>query len=131
MSEKRIFRFVHDEARDGAKKLIDEVPDGWMAEIKPPTRSLEQNARYWSRGVLWQIANQAIVGGQKFTPELWHELFKKMFLGVEQLPDGSVIGKSSTKLTVTEFSKFVEQVEAYAVTELGVVFIDEREGVEA
>jgi hypothetical protein len=40
------------------------------------------------------------------------------------LPDGSVVGKSSTELTTAEFCQFCDEVEAYAVTELGVLFID-------
>lgn len=131
MSEYRPFYLINNDVKARAIEAIKNAPAGYKVTITKPPRSLDQNARYWSRGVLWQIADQARVGGQKYTPELWHELFKKMFLGVEQLPDGSVIGKSSTKLTVSEFSKFIEQVEAYAVTELGVVFVDEREVVAA
>ena len=88
------------------------------------TRTTKQNKRYWSRGVLAQIAEQAVVGGRQFSAEIWHEQFKRQFIGVEELPDGSVIGKSSTKLTTTEFCDFCDAVEAYACTELGVTFYD-------
>ena len=59
---------------------------------------------------------------------MWHEHFKRKFIGVEELPDGSVRGKSSTKLTTVQFSEFCAQVEAYAATELGVTFYDLPEG---
>ena len=88
------------------------------------TRTTKQNKRYWSRGVLAQIAEQAVVGGRQFSAEIWHEQFKRQFIGVEELPNGSVIGKSSTKLTTTEFCDFCDAVEAYACTELGVTFYD-------
>lgn len=87
-------------------------------------RTLKQNSRYWSRGVLAQIAEKAIVGGKKFSAETWHEQFKRQFIGIEEMPDGSVRGKSSADLDVEEFAKFAQEVEAYAATELGVIFED-------
>ncbi len=101
-----------------------QAPDGWFVTIKPKTRTLEQNARYWGRGVLAQIAEKAVVGGRRFSAEAWHEQFKRQFIGIDELPSGQVIGKSSTKLTVKQFTDFVDQVEAYAATELGVQFDD-------
>jgi hypothetical protein len=73
---------------------------------------------------LSQIAEQAKVGGQAYSPEAWHEVAKRKFLGVIELPDGSIVGKSSTSLTTSEFSEFCTKVEAWAATELGVTFYD-------
>jgi hypothetical protein len=90
--------------------------------VEPPKRTKAQNARYWGKGVLAQIAEKT--PGKKYSAEIWHELFKRMFIGVEQLPNGQVIGKSSTKLSKAEFCAFSDEVEAYAIMELGVVFED-------
>lgn len=87
-------------------------------------RTPAQNRRYWGRGVLAQVAEQAAVGGRLYSAETWHECFKRQFIGVEELPNGEVIGKSSTGLTTAEFCDFCTQVEAYAAHELGVRFID-------
>ena len=87
-------------------------------------RTSKQNKRYWGNGVLAQIAAQATVGGKLYSAESWHEQFKRQFIGVEELPNGQVIGKSSTGLSTAEFCEFSDQVEAYAATELGVVFYD-------
>ena len=95
-----------------------------MLTVKPRPRSLKQNRRYWGNGVLAQIAAQATVGGKLYSAESWHEVAKRKFIGVEELPDGSVVGMSSTKLTTAEFCEFSDQVEAWAATELGVVFVD-------
>jgi hypothetical protein len=92
--------------------------------VKGQKRSNPQNRRYWGQGVLAQIAAQAVVNGKQYSAETWHEQFKRMFIGVDELPNGQVIGKSSTKLTKAEFSDFCQQVEAWAATELGVVFYD-------
>ena len=88
------------------------------------TRTTKQNKRYWSRGVLAQIAEQAVVNGRQYDAEVWHELMKKKFIGLVELPDGSVIGQSSAKLTTAQFGEFCAQVEAFAASELSVVFYD-------
>lgn len=92
-------------------------------------RTPKQNRRYWGSGVLAQVAQQAATAdGRLHSAENWHEVFKRMFIGVEQLPNGEVIGKSSTGLSTVEFSEFCTQVEAFAAGELGVTFYDLWEG---
>ena len=68
----------------------------WVLTITRRKRTSKQNRRYWGRGVLAQIAEQATVNGRLYSAEVWHELMKKKFIGLVELPDGSVIGKSST-----------------------------------
>ena len=92
--------------------------------IKLRKRTKPQNARYWSTGVLAQIAAQAVVNGRLFSAETWHEQFKRQFIGFIELPNGQIIGESSAKLSTAEFSLFCTQVEAYAATELGVTFYE-------
>ena len=87
-------------------------------------RTPEQNRRYWGRGVLAQIAEQATVGGKLYSAEVWHEQFKRQFIGFDELPNGQIVGKSSTGLTTAQFCDFCTQVEAYAAQELGVRFVD-------
>jgi len=96
----------------------------WVLTIKPRKRTSLQNRRYWGQGVLAQIAQQATVNGKLFDAEVWHEQFKRQFIGVVELPNGQVVGKSSTDLTTAEFSDFCTQVEAFASGELGVTFYD-------
>lgn len=99
----------------------------WVLTVTRRKRTKAQNRRYWGNGVLKQIADQATVNGRLYSPEVWHEQFKRQFIGVEELPNGELIGKSSTGLTTQEFCEFSDQVEAYAATELGVVFFDLQE----
>lgn len=96
----------------------------WVLTVTRRKRTQPQNRRYWGQGVLAQVATQAVVNGKQFSAETWHEMFKRMFIGVDELPNGELIGKSSTKLTTAEFSEFCTKVEAYAATELGVTFYD-------
>lgn len=101
----------------------------WVLTVTRRKRTTKQNKRYWGGGVLAQIAQQATTAdGRMHSVDNWHEVFKRMFIGVEQLPNGEVIGKSSTGLSTVEFSEFCTQVEAFAAAELGVTFYDLWEG---
>lgn len=88
-------------------------------------RNVEQNKRYW--GLLLQtIAENAWVNGRQFDKDTWHEYFARMFGVCDEvvLPDGEIITrrKSTTQMTVGEFSDYMQQVEVYAQVELGVEF---------
>lgn len=96
----------------------------WELIAKKRKRTNSQNRRYWGRGVLAQVAEQAVVNGRLYSAEVWHEQFKRQFIGFEELPNGQIVGKSSKELTTAEFSDFCAQVEAYAAKELGVTFYD-------
>ena len=96
----------------------------WVLTVSLRKRTKAQNRRYWGTGVLKQIADQATVNGRLYSAETWHELAKRKFIGVIELPNGEVVGQSSTELTTDEFSRFCDQVEAWAATELGVSFYD-------
>jgi hypothetical protein len=96
----------------------------WVLTVTKRKRTKPQNRRYWGRGVLAQIAEQATVKGRLYSAEVWHEQFKRQFIGFEELPNGQIVGKSSADLTTEEFSNFCAQVEAFAASELGVTFYD-------
>ena len=96
----------------------------WVLTVTRRKRTKAQNKRYWGQGVLAQVAAQAVVNGKQYDAETWHEMFKRLFIGVVELPNGEVVGKSSADLTTAEFSEFCAQVEAYAASELGVTFYD-------
>lgn len=96
----------------------------WVLTVAKRKRTKPQNRRYWGKGVLAQVAEQATVNGRLFAAETWHEQFKRQFIGVVELPNGDVVGKSSTDLSTAEFSDFCSAVEAYAAGELGVTFYE-------
>lgn len=103
-------------------------------------RKLDQNALMWA-GPLKDIAAQVYLDGRTYTPELWHEYFKKEFLpenfdpelckeGYQKWdydPSGDrVCVGSTTELTVKGFSQYLEQIYAFG-SEQGVQFgVDER-----
>lgn len=89
------------------------------------TRNNEQNKRLW--GYLYKnIAEQAWVNGQQFDADVWHEWYARKFGVLEEitLPDGEIVTrrKSTRDMTVSEFSTFMQRIEADAASEHGVVF---------
>jgi hypothetical protein len=101
------------------------------ASVQEDDRSLIQNCFYWSAGCLGAIADQAKVAGVGYESEAWHNLFKRKFLGYENLKE-KVAGskrmlirrrlRSTRDLKVKAMNTYLEQVQAYAATELGVTF---------
>ena len=88
-------------------------------------RNAEQNRFYWGP-VLTTIAEQAYVDGRQFDKDTWHEYLARKFGVCDEvvLPDGEIITrrKSTTQMTVGEFSEYLNRVQAYAASELGVEF---------
>lgn len=128
--------FVCRELRhaESAKAFIDA---NWKAmagtkhplqvDFKPETkkRSLEANRYYWN--ILHQIETEAWVEGRQYGSETWHELAKRKFIGCIDMPGGGLMAMSTTNLSTAEFAAYVEKVEAWAATELGVSFIEDIE----
>lgn len=92
-------------------------------------RSTEANGYYW-KFLLEQIADQAWVEGRQYSKEVWHIYMAERFAEKIEisLPDGTIHirRKSTTEMKVGEFSDYLQKVEAYAATELGVRFVDAR-----
>ena len=88
-------------------------------------RTSEANRFYWG-AVLETIAEQAWVDGRQFDKDVWHEYFSRQFLPKTEMvmPYGEIVlrRKSTTELTVSEFSDYLQRVQAEAANTLGVVF---------
>lgn len=103
-------------------------------EVK--ARKPDQNSLMWA-GPMKDIAEQGYVNGRTYSAKVWHEHFKEMYLPEDFdpalckekyrkwdfKPSGErVLVGSTTELTVRGFALYLTQVEAYAASELGVVF---------
>lgn len=92
-------------------------------------RSGEANAYYWGL-LLEQIADQAWVEGRQYSKDVWHVFMAEKFSEKVELslPGGSIHirRKSTAEMTVGEFSEYLQKVESFAATELGVRFVDAR-----
>ena len=102
--------------RDVAKQMVDNAPDGYVLEVRPPKRSLDSNRYYWA--VLGDISEQMVVG-KAYEPSIWHEYLRALFLPERmiELPDGSIkmLEPSTSELNQTLFSEYVEKVVRWAL----------------
>ena len=118
MSDRRIYFLVHDTARKLAAAQVMLAPDGFVVEIKPTTRSLEQNARLWS--MLNEIAAQVEWYGRKLDSESWKHIFSSSLRKMDVVPnlDGTgfvALGLSTSKMSKRELSDLMELISAFAV----------------
>lgn len=88
-------------------------------------RNAQQNRFYWG-AVLKAISEQAWVEGRQFDKDAWHEYFARKYGVLDELilPDGEIImrRKSTTQMSVGEFSEYLDAVQSYAGETLGVQF---------
>jgi hypothetical protein len=79
MSDKQTFCLAHKTARDGAINAVMHAPDGYYCEIKEPSRTLEQNAKFWP--MLHDISKQVCWYGNWLTPDEWKDfsVFKEWY----------------------------------------------------
>jgi len=133
MSEKRFFVLAHDEARRRAVATVEAAPVGYSVTIKPPTRSLDQNAALWpileafSEQLEWPV-NGAMT---KLTSEEWKHILSAAFQGesmrLAQGLNGGVVmlGMRTSKMGKRQFSEFLEFLHATAADRGVVVYEDE------
>lgn len=111
--------------RERARRWLDKAPDGWMMELLDDKRSNEQNRMLWP--LLSDLSAQVTWHGVKLSPEDWKLM---MLAGLKEemrlVPniDGTGLinlGRSSSRLSKSEFSDLLEVVLAFGARE-GVVW---------
>jgi hypothetical protein len=127
MSDSRIFRFAHNQARQLAAEFCMTAPEGWICKFSEPTRNLEQNAKLWA--MLSEVSAQVDWYGQKLTSEEWKDVFSASLKRQKVVPglDGGfvVCGQRTSQMSKMDFGELIELITAFGA-ERGVVFGDER-----
>lgn len=101
-----------------AKALVDA---GKGVEVivreRKSKRSIEQNKRYWA--LLREVSASVWIDGRQFPDEVWHEQFRRWFIGCDEvvMPDGEIVlrGISTTTLSVAEFTDYMTRIEQWCV----------------
>jgi hypothetical protein len=123
-----------------AQKALGKLPtDGSMEVViqKHVKKRTQGQNRYQWKAILGDISRQVRIDGKSYTPKIWHEHLKGLFLPDvadeeltlpsyikwEEMPDGTLkmVG-STTKLTTKGMSVYFERLYAYALTEFDVRF---------
>lgn len=129
--DRQTFRLVHERARQLASLACVAAPDGYVVTIRPPTRSLEQNA--FLHAALTDIAAQFLWHGKRLSVDVWKRLCTASWLrernaAPELIPalDGNgfdVIYERTSQLTVEQMSELLEWCLAFGAQN-GVKFKD-------
>lgn len=94
-----------------------------ILELKPETRSLEQNARLWA--MLGEVSKQVVWHGRKLSPEDWKHVLSASLKKQDAVPgiDGGfvVLGLSTSKMTRAEMADLQTLIEAFGAQQ-GVKF---------
>jgi len=94
------------------------------------SKSIRQR-RYYHGVVLAEIAQQATINGQKFDMPVWKSYMRERFVGYRwEVSKNPMTGKkqrrklriSSEDLSVKAYSRLIDEVSAFAATELNVIF---------
>lgn len=111
--KKKALEYIERLPLDGTKGVY---VGGWET-----VRSKAQNAAYWG---VWL---KAIVEAKGYCEQVWHHFFKEQFLPREVffIEDKFVeVYPTTTDLSVTAFSKYVEHIHQYASEKLGILLPD-------
>lgn len=126
MSDRRIYILAHETARKLAAAQCQLAPDGWVVDIKPPTRSLEQSAKMWA--MLAEVSAHVVWHGRKLSSNEWKIICSSVLKKQEVLPgiDGGFVamGQSTSAMSKREMCDLITIIEAFGVQH-DVIFHDE------
>jgi hypothetical protein len=129
---KQHFRLVHSTARQRAAEAVLNAPEGWVATVQEPNRSLDANAAMWpilqafSEQLEWPV--NGVMG--RMSPENWKDVLTAAFrqeqvLIAQGLNGGMVmLGQRTSKFKTREFSEWLEFIHAVAAEKGVVVYAD-------
>jgi hypothetical protein len=121
MSDRQFFSLVHDTARQMAVRAVTRAPAGYVVEVKPKTRTLDQNAKL--HAMFTDIARQIGFHGKRRTPAEWKVIFISGHavatgLGADIVPglEGEFVNirESSAQMGVKRLNSLIEYVTAWA-----------------
>lgn len=121
------FTLTPQNARGVMRSIWDNL-NGWFENgnlditIRPhkSKRSIEQNKRLWF--LYREISEKVFIDGKRFSQDVWHEFLKRKFIGCIEMPNGQLMGISTTKLSVQEMSEYQEKIISWAAMEHGVLW---------
>ncbi len=131
---KRIFRLVTLEARKSAARCIAESPDGFVVEVREPTRNLEQNSLLWvlltkfSQQLQWPVNGRMVSMDAEDWKHVLSAAFKRERARLAMGLDGGVVmlGLRTSQMGRKEFAEFLEFVQSVAA-DRGVTLDDAKE----
>ena len=132
----------NDEIKRNAARFVSDLPTDaekpLMVEIKPMTRSVEQNAKF--HAICSDVAKQATYAGRKLTMEQWKVLFVSGHAistnqGADMVPglEGEFVNlrESTAAMPVARMASLIEYVQAWCAENRIRLYDVERMGLAA
>lgn len=120
--DRRVFNLVHQEARRRAVACVSEAPDGYVVEVREPTRNLSQNAAL--HALITDIAGRCEWAGRRWDVETWKRLLVGAWSRANKEPivmlpalDGwgvELVYRRTSTLTKRQCSDLMEFIGAWA-----------------
>ena len=122
MSERKTFILAHMEARRRAISAVSVAPDGHHVTVRPPSRTLDQNAAQWpyllafSTQVRWPVNGEMV----RLSPDEFKDVLTAAFQGetvrLAQGLNGGVVmlGLRTSKMNKARFSEWLSFLDATA-----------------
>lgn len=104
------------EHRETAHRILAAAPKGSVVTIKPPRRTLDQNARMWAMLTEISVAKPE---GRELTPDVWKALFMHSLDHAQRFEmalDGKgmvPVGFRSSRLSKDQMSDLMEMIAEY------------------
>lgn len=121
MSDRQHYVLSHPTARNRAMHAVAHAPDGWVVDIKEPTRNSDQNARL--HAMLTDIARQVEHYGRKWPAGVWKRLTVAAFMREQDeqplmIPalDGvgvDVIYEKTSQMGVRQMARYIDWLFAF------------------
>ena len=120
MSDRQIYRLVHDQARQRAVQGVLSADEGMVVRISPSTRSLEQSALF--HAICGDLAKQLSYCGKMRTLEQWkhliviaHSMASNEDSDVVPGIEGGIVDlrESTASMSVARMSSLIEYALAY------------------
>lgn len=118
--DSQIFQLVHTQARRNAAQACMTAPDGMVAQIKPRTRSGDQNRLLHS--IFGEVAKAKEFNGRRLTATQWKTLFISGHaiatgLGADMMPglenEFVNVRESSAQMSVARMTSLIEYILAW------------------
>lgn len=102
--------------RETVYRIIDAAPPGSVVNIKPPRRTLDQNAKMWA---MLSDISRAKPEGRHLTPDVWKALFLHALDHAQRFEmalDGNgmvPVGFRSSRLTKEQMADLITVIDEY------------------
>jgi hypothetical protein len=119
--DKRIFTLAHDKARRRAEEAVIEAPDGYQVIIQPPSRNLDQNAKF--HALCSDLARSGIPwAGKERTAQEWKILLVSGHSKATDAPVDFVPGLEGEFVNLRESTALMSKRRAASLIEYASAF---------